>query len=91
MLAQVLQLSHNAMEVMPLGLLSLPALTYLDLSYNRLTALPFWIGSSKMQQLKRLNLVRLSAALWSCQIATQPLVCECGINLLQESDSLKLD
>lgn len=56
---QVLQLSHNAMESMPIALLSLPALTYLDLSYNRLMALPFWMGSSKLQQLKRLNLVRL--------------------------------
>lgn len=55
---QVLQLSHNAMEVLPISLLSLTALTYLDLSYNRLMLLPFWIGSTKLQQLRRLNLVR---------------------------------
>lgn len=55
---KVLQLSHNAMEVTPIGLLSLTALTYLDLSYNRLVSLPFWIGSSKLQQLQRLNLAK---------------------------------
>lgn len=64
-LLQVLQLSHNAMEVLPIALLSLTALTYLDLSYNRLMALPFWIGSSKLQQLRRLNLVS-SVPRWFC-------------------------
>lgn len=54
---QVLQLSHNALEVLPISLLALTALTFLDVSYNRLTALPFWVGSSKLQQLRRLNLV----------------------------------
>lgn len=83
---QVLQLSHNAMEVTPIGLLSLTALTYLDLSYNRLMSLPFWIGSSKLQQLQRLNLVRVvcaphvvvCAALVTCVTPQRRLACVCS-------------
>jgi hypothetical protein len=68
------------MEVTPIGLLSLTALTYLDLSYNRLMSLPFWIGSSKLQQLQRLNLVRGVCCVWRdivCRYNPISMLCQC--------------
>jgi hypothetical protein len=64
--AQVLQVCHNAFEELPITLLDLSSLTYLDISYNRLTSLPFWIGSPRLRGLRRLNLVCVRARVRAC-------------------------
>jgi hypothetical protein len=80
---QVLQLSHNAMDALPIALLCLTALTYLDMSYNRMVALPFWIGSSKLQRLKRLNLVSEAEAVLSAVAAAGFMLCVSGCSTIR--------
>lgn len=51
-------LAHNAVEVLPPGLLQLPALRHLDISYNRLRLLPPWLSRIGGGQLRALSLAR---------------------------------